>query len=252
MLSRAIMVGLLFGPSSTRFCSRWIGLVWCAALLWSPFVAAGALPFVMFSAVKSRDARNLLNVQNVSAILLCGGPVLLYLTRGAAKIPVAAGWSPESFSWGTLGLFLLLEVSIPIAAIWFAGTRRVDLLCLACGALLLIPLLRMGAANDWTMRVSLPSLAVIAMLAGNALAEGRFTFRKAPLLCIFIVGALTPMAELAGRFKGFASVHPLDADHPENYDLSRYSGQPLLHAQLFAPPPGFILKSSIAVDGRIS
>jgi len=151
--------------------------------------------------------------------LAVGVVVAAYLTLDAGTIP--RGWTIGRSGFGAAvtrdlarhAEFFVLEAGLIGAAILAIRPAREVVLALAILALL--PLASFGAANDFVMRVSIPSLAVLAIAACRALtgtvsgrgepdrvatvpAPGRALRLKRGILAAFLaVGAVTPFQEFA-------------------------------------------------------
>ena len=102
--------------------------------------------------------------------------VAAYLTLDSGRIP--RGWTvgsngtvPPPSRWISFAMpeFFLLEAGFIGVAI--LAIRRSSQVVLALAVLALLPLVSFGAANDFVMRVSIPSLTVLAIAACLALTE---------------------------------------------------------------------------------
>jgi len=184
-------------------------LVLVALALWSPLTALGAAPFVLCRMGDSvrRDRSLALADPRIWAPALAVGLVLAaYLTLDAGRIP--RGWTIGRHGLGAGAVtrdlwrhaeFFLLEAGLIGAAILaIRASRRV---VLALAILALLPLVSFGAANDFVMRVSIPSLAVLAIAACLALAQGAPSaptrIKRGVLAGLLVLGAVTPLQEFA-------------------------------------------------------
>jgi hypothetical protein len=184
-------------------------LVVVALALWSPLTALGAAPFVlcqMCDTVRREGSLALANPRIWAPALAVGLVLAAYLTLDAGRIP--RGWTIGRHGLGALAVaqdlwrhaeFLLLEAGLIGAAILaIRASRRV---VLALAILALLPLVSFGAANDFVMRVSIPSLAVLAIAACRALAEAApnapARIKRGALAGLLVLGAVTPLQEFA-------------------------------------------------------
>jgi hypothetical protein len=184
-------------------------LVLVALALWSPLTALGAAPFVLcrMGDTARRERSLALADPRIWAPALAVGVVLAaYLTLDAGRIPRA--WASGRHGRGADAVardlwrhaeFFLLEAGLIGAAILaIRASRRV---VLALAILALLPLVSFGAANDFVMRVSIPSLAVLAIAACRALAAAAPStparIKRGVLAGLLVLGAVTPLQEFA-------------------------------------------------------
>jgi hypothetical protein len=184
-------------------------LVVVALALWSPLTALGAAPFVlcrMCDTVRRDGSLAFANPRIWAPALAVGLVLAAYLTLDAGRIPRAWTIGRHGLDAGTVARdlwrhaeFFLLEAGLIGAAILaIRASRRV---VLALAILALLPLVSFGAANDFVMRVSIPSLAVLAIAACGALAEAApnapARVKRGALAGLLVLGAVTPLQEFA-------------------------------------------------------
>ena len=97
------------------------------------------------------------------------------------------------------GFFLLLEVGVPLLALWRCD-RRQPMLWAVAATLALCPLFAVGQASDFCMRASIPALMALMVLCLRALLDARRVRRFRPAivalaLCL-LLGAATPLTEV--------------------------------------------------------
>src|SRR5262249_48223454 len=131
------------------------GLMFASAALWSPFVAIGALPFLLRQAILLR----LPSLWNFASILVAG-PVIYYLTRDSGQLPTGLTLNHPGFSWSRYGLVLVIEIGPWLALLAYFRTLRTPAV-VACLTLATVPLLTIGFINDWALRASIPAIAVL-------------------------------------------------------------------------------------------
>lgn len=204
-----LTMGLLCRAGQSTALNGMLPMIVAAVALWSPLTALGAVPFVLSRALATtarEHSLELLDPRVWGPALLVGLVVAAYLTLDAGRI--AKGWIPGRSGTGAAGIarallhqaeFFMLEagfIGIAILAI-----RRSTQVALALVLLVLVPLVSFGPNNDWAMRASIPSLTALAIGASLALSrEGpaRGAMRKkAILVCLLAIGAVTPLQELA-------------------------------------------------------
>jgi hypothetical protein len=171
--------------------------------------------------------------------------IAAYLTLDAGGIP--AGWTigRQGFGPAAIGAdlwrqaeFFLLEAGL--IGFVILTIRRSAAVVLALCVLAVLPVVRFGAANDFVMRVSIPSLAVLAIGACLALfaepIRAKLRIKQAALVALLLIGAVTPFQEFARA----AALEPwpvnLDATlidaacglFPAHY-VARLRDQPITH-----------------------
>jgi hypothetical protein len=211
-----LTVGMLLRNKRSDGFNAILPLVVVAAALWSPLTAVGLVPFVLLHAVEdSIRARSfkLLDPRIWAPAALIGILVSGYLIMDPGRIPkgVALGGGGGEFALDLLqqAQFFLLEAGFIGAAI--VALRPTAEVVLALVVLALLPLVYLGPANDFVMRASIPSLAVLAIGAALALVvqpDGRRRRMKAVLAALFLVGAVTPLEEIARSI--FLPVWPIN------------------------------------------
>ena len=180
-----------------------------ATALWSPLTALGLVPSALLTACAAmarERSLGLLHPRVWAPALLVGIVVAAYLTLDSARIPrgfmigrSGAGVAGVAMDLARHAEFFLLEAGFIGLAI--LAIRRSSEVILALAILALLPLFSFGAANDFVMRTSIPSLAVLAVGASLALTrvalKGADRARKAVLGCLLAAGAVTPIQEFA-------------------------------------------------------
>jgi len=115
------------------------------------------------------------------------------------------------------------------------------LLCVATVSLLLIPLVKIGVYNDFAMRASIPSLAVTSLLLPSIVARLNRPSRII-LAVIFVVGMITPLAELHWSFR---------SDYVSSMQNTRFEEFRAMYStkdardilcQYIAPVPGYLFR----------
>jgi hypothetical protein len=175
-----------------------------ALILWSPLTAAGAFPFVVWRYVTCDWSPRALFVNYKFAwigALLVSILIVGYVSIDPARIPKGImSLSPLNLS--RLLQFYLLEVGI---VGWISYTLRPCMpVFVALVLLLFLPLVRLGEYNDFVMRASIPSLAVLAISVSAVLTDkfkaGWEKGAQYALIVFFLIGAVTPTEEIARSF----------------------------------------------------
>jgi len=241
-----------------------IAPLWAAACFWSPLAALGALPFLAFAfACDAMDGK--LKAGDFALAAIAGAaslPLAYFLTRDTGAIEKGLiDLTDSQVLRGYVGL-LGLEVA-PFLALAWEGRDKADRrasveLGLIAASLVLIPLYRLGYANDFVMRVSIPALTLLCARSVPALsALGQQPVRQRIIaLAIVLVGAVTPAVEI-WRNVTEKAFPPSACNVMESLQDGPYAGSPLDYyiagaqslaapAGLFAPPNSAPLKRTIA------
>lgn len=241
-----------------------IAPLWAAACFWSPLAALGALPFLAFAfACDAMDGK--LKAGDFALAAIAGAaslPLAYFLTRDTGAIEKGLiDLTDSQVLRGYVGL-LGLEVA-PFLALAWEGRDKADRrasveLGLIAASLVLIPLYRLGYANDFVMRVSIPALTLLCARSVPALsALGQQPVRQRIIaLAIVLVGAVTPAVEI-WRNVTEKAFPPSACNVMESLQDGPYAGSPLDYyiagaqslaapAGLFTPPSSAPLKRTIA------
>jgi len=174
------------------------------AMSWSPFALIGALPFLCqagLSALRARRVtrREVACAAAVAATLL---PLVAYL--GADSLVLPHGFRTLTTTFVTIYIvfvgfellpFVVLNHYVRTEGGFTRGTYR-----LAVVMLFLLPFYRLGPANEFVMRASVPALAIVAITTGHALARLIAGGRVVPMTLgvgAVAFGALTGLAQTA-------------------------------------------------------
>jgi len=196
-LAGMIGLALLLPGQTPSACARYLGLLGAAVLLWSPFAAIGLAPFALATALRI-GRKALLDWGNLLCALLLGIPLAGYLMAGAESIPHGSNWNLPGFSWATYATFITLEVGVYLLALRLCGWQHLRYPAIVIVTLMLLPLFRIGAFNDFTMRACIPAIMLIAIAASAATVEAR-ELRCIPLVFLMFVGSITSVLEIIGR-----------------------------------------------------
>ena len=178
--------------------------------LWSPLGAMGALPFIVYAVFHDLWHRRVVIADLALPVLATAIalPALLYLAAagdsvGARFFPI----SPDHYL-----LFETIEV-LPYLLIAAAGWRARfggAALAIAGAALLVMPFIQVGWWIDFTMRASIPALAILALHLADGLAGGwpASARRKAALIALLGIGSITGLTEIVRALTYPASPAP--------------------------------------------
>lgn len=174
-----------------------------AVALCSPLTALGVVPFALLRVCAPMPrSLELAHPRVWVPASIVGLVVAAYLTLDSSRIP--RRWAVGSggaalFDLARQAEFFVLEAGLVGVAI--LALRRSRAVVLALVILALLPLVSFGAANDFVMRASIPSLTVLAMEAARALAAPAATSavygKKLLLGALLALGAVTPLQEFA-------------------------------------------------------
>jgi hypothetical protein len=201
-----LTIGLLCRDRTPSPLHPLLPIVIVAVMMWSPLTALGVVPFVLWRVLgdmaRTRTL-HLLHPRVWAPALAVGLVVAAYLVLDAGAIP--KGWIGGNQhvdvldSLGQQAQFFLLEAGLTGFAI--LALKRSPVVALALAILAILPAARFGPGNDLVMRGSIPSLTVLAIasclvLLGNG-GQLHAARRKATLGLLLLIGAVTPVEELA-------------------------------------------------------
>ncbi len=230
-------------------------------LYWSPLVAVGFLPLLIFFVFSKREAflATFTPLKFIFFALLLSFPALIYY---AGHFPLGAmnGWwftflkTPREFIF--LGVFLGLEVGIWGVLLGYVQRKKVipaqDFRLIQWSLLVLtgLALYRYGFNNDLARRASLPSLLVLCW------GISQYSFRQPLLAIVLAFAVILPLKQhlrwlTAQPYSAIAdrkitelspySIHYLAHYHSGPFDVvSQYLGKPdASYLRYFAPdiPP---------------
>ena len=149
------------------------GILLAGCLFWSPFVAAGLLPFLGIM-VLERRGRPFLSWQNVLLAAPLAALLITFLTSGSGEI--VRGWLWERSPWPELArwlpVFIMTEFLVLGLLLWRCqpslGRERFFIVGMA--TLTVLPIYTFGYFNDLGMRASLPSLLVLCWYCAEVLS----------------------------------------------------------------------------------
>jgi hypothetical protein len=205
-LAAWLTIGLL-GRDSRRSLDAMLPLIVIAAALWSPLSALGLVPFMLLKVLQGSSPDRLLRLVHprVWAPALPVGLVIAgYLGLDASHVPFKLNLNGDDAGDLTMDLmrqlqFFLLEAGV--IGFMVLALRWSWEVVLALVVLLVLPTISFGPSNDLTMRASIPSLAVLAIAVSGALtspvAGATDARKKLVLACMFCIGAVTPVQEMA-------------------------------------------------------
>lgn len=175
-------------------------IILVGSMLWSPLSAVGLVPFIALKVVANlRQDRNwaLLHPRVWLAALPVGVVAAMYLIADPDNIPKGLSSQHGLGSMSHQFQFFLIEAGMVGGAILLIQ-RRLDVV-LALIVLFFLPFAWLGPGNDLVMRASIPSLALLAIVAAKALLEPTSGRRGAKVLLtiVLLIGAITPVQEIA-------------------------------------------------------
>jgi hypothetical protein len=145
--------------------------------------------------------------QSIAAMVVLAVPLAIYITSDTSSIPQGLitnhRCAPEHacFSARSYAIFVMLEFSVPAALLLLMRSRYKLMVLCAVASLIIIPFYHLGLYNDFAMRVSLPALAVIAMLTPAVLLSARK--KIVVLMAVWLLaGAITPLGEIYRGING--------------------------------------------------
>lgn len=190
------VMGLLSGPLPT------IGI----AIYLAGFGIASLVKHIKEKSMKE-FWKQCFSFQNVFAVIAILPIIGLYLTSNTAignGIHISMTGKPSTEFWINLShylLFLFLEVGVYAIVIWKENKKNL-IYYLTVIPLLIIPVVRMGTASDFSMRASIPGILVLMVLVLKYLFKNYKVkkFSCMILTILLLIGAVTPFVEYRRAF----------------------------------------------------
>lgn len=180
------------------------GFIIAFSLFFSPYPTAGIGVFMLAYAAKrfclnpqkKEFIKNeIFSVQNIVGVFwLLPLSVLYFITNSEGM----DGWHNvfEFTTWQRLILFMVLEFLLYVVILYPQYKKDIFFKVMFC-SLLAIPFLRLDQQNNFCMRASIPAIVILALFVIRFFFEQRQTHKVKTVLlgCIFMIGAMTPLAE---------------------------------------------------------
>ena len=181
--------------------------------LMSPLALMGLMPFAAHAGLDGLFKRRLVagDILLPALALVLAIPSLLYLAAAHDTV----GEHAQAIRLPIYLLFEFVEVVPYLIAAWLFGRHRfgASTTFVVTAILLLAPFGQVGNSSDFTMRASIPALAVLAILLGDMLAQKTDTrgAHAAQMLggLTFAIGFFTPAAEIIRAVRFPVSPAPL-------------------------------------------
>jgi hypothetical protein len=225
-VATGLLVFTILNPSeNSRKCQLFVVSL---TALWSPFVTAGLIPFLLADFIVQggglpQRIKRYASVPNLGGLVLLTAVGLFYASQQQG-LPSALG-EPAGLSIGfipnlmqrvesralplfVLLAFWLLEFGLYCLLIAAANRRRWDaptrgLFVAMVVSLLLFPLLRVGTFIDFLMRASIPALFILAIFLGWTLFNRSTALVvRIALIVLLLIGSVTPLVEYRRHVAG--------------------------------------------------
>ncbi|MDE1917562.1 MAG: hypothetical protein KGJ57_12550 [Sphingomonadales bacterium] len=177
-----------------------LAVLWLMALF-SPLALIGSVPFGLHALIMGwrRKELSLPVCGALALVVLACSPSLLYLS--AASGAVGAGEAHSAFRG--YPSFILIEVGSFLVALWLVRKAppfgRMTA-ALVAAVLLLAPFGQIGRNGDFTMRSSIPALAILSLMMARVVLEqhGRREYIDARrwIMVAWVIGLATPAGEI--------------------------------------------------------
>lgn len=189
--------------------------IYVLAIFWSPFVFAGLFVFILlilflpqkYTNNYSHKLKELFNFTNLVAAPMVVILVMSYYFAGPdMNLPNGLLWNVMDLykEWNRLLFFYIFEFALLLLFIGSVDRKLSVWFYCAVICLFLIPFYKFGEHNDFVMRVSLPSIMVLFLvIAKNILDKKLTTVSNKVLIILLVVGAITPLHEMAQCIKRF-------------------------------------------------
>ncbi len=185
-------------------------------ILYAPFPFIGLMPFaayfVLYEFPKNEGIRlfknsdykryflffkeNIFTFENIAGGLAILTIIYLYFSANISGKNIVLG-PDTSFNVNTL-MSIFIEILIPVILILYTGIRK-PIIILTTVVLILCPFIKIGYSIDFLMRASIPALFILYLLTIEAtirtFTERNF-FKISVVICIILLGAITPLHEI--------------------------------------------------------
>ncbi len=187
-------------------------------LLFAPLPAIGLVPFLVYRLLEGvtwdrilhvRDIlRETLSVQNTVVPASLAAIAVAYLGAQGAEPVQGFVWQFHQIDvWLILGYvaFCVLEFALfAVLLMSYKGGR--GLVATAMAVLFVLPIYKFGVTSDLVMRASIPALLVLFVIGMQYLAsEAPSRARRFVLMAILLIGAVTPLHEIARSSEAIVS-----------------------------------------------
>ena len=172
-------------------------------MLASTFPFVGLIPFslyFLFRKLKIQNFKEIFSLQNIVGVCVCGGITFLYLIGNisAGKVNTFENDTDTSIRMIMYVLFCIIEFGFYMMILW-RNNKKNKFYYLLLIVLVACPLIRVGDAQDFCMRVSIPALFILMILCIEELPKLYKEKNKTLFVCLVIclsLGACTPMQEI--------------------------------------------------------
>jgi hypothetical protein len=189
--------------------------------LWSPLGLMGAMPFGALAGLETiwRKQLRYADIALPALALVLSFASLAYMRSDTGR--VGAMLFPIKTE-----IYLIVELTevvflLPAIMLMTRGGRfGIATLAVAVGFLLLCPFLVIGHNFDFMMRASIPSLAILSVLAADVVVYRSASFLGRVLIAELAIGAMTPAREVARAVVFQASPAPSACDVSQSWDVT--------------------------------
>lgn len=202
-----------------------------------PFVGLVVLMVARFAADAIREKKlsctlkNVFSLQNLAILIGVFPLIAMYLLSNNA-----ASTGIKYREWSVLAVlkvigFLVLEAGVYLALLW-EKHKRDPLFYAVAVTLALCPFIRIGEADDFCMRASVPGVLMMALWSADAVDQivrcglperKRERLASIALLVVLCVGAVTPAVELYRGFYQVVSNKTIFLENTEYDTMEDYS-----------------------------
>jgi len=205
---------------SSKSFIRIVPILLSISLLWSPFVTVGIamVALVAWLPFANETARSVTRADTIYLTFsLCSGYLMAsFILSGSGQLSrtwlfqsrsyVMGGFELENGAINTvlnLFFFLALEISPFVLLIFYLNRSRRQLIVGVSIGLIICTQIVMSHDSLFTMRASIPLLAVLAVLTGETLvrqleSQG-ISFQSISIIFMLLIGSMTPIIEIAAR-----------------------------------------------------
>jgi len=222
-----LLTALIMHNIENRKSSANLLFLWALCSFGVPLVFL-TITTIILAGIYITKAKNIFNVQNFVAAPAIVLLITLYFNSKAFKDPfmLTLGYLFNPFFIFGYVLFILLEFLL-FAVIIHRYYDKNPLWNITMLSMILLPLIRVGGANELNMRGSLCYLFILFIFIARALFSENNTFvlpkwRKRLLITLLCIGAVTPLLEISRSIILYTAGVPELSKQPGVMDLYYY------------------------------
>ena len=208
-----LLTGLVLNNIQNHNSSKNLLFLWALCIFGVPFIFLAITPIIIAGIYKTgrKKLKELFSFQNFIAAPLIVLVFMAYFTSKAFKDPCSAisDYIQNPYFIFTYLLFILMEFGLYVIVIhkYFKNDIIWNITLIS---MILMPLVRIGSANDFVMRGSACYLFILFVYIMKAIWQNSLKkSKKAALLIFFLIGAFTPFLEIKRSVTHYSAKVPV-------------------------------------------